>query len=261
MAIPARRNIVPSLGGDSQFLNSEAMKMKTIVREHPLKDIILEFDESKEQPDFEKEALSIYYEAHDELYALKKRLDVLASGLFRANDSIADLYMEGLTLEQSLDIVEDALGLSDGNDIPEITAEITIDVTALFKDIEQHNQSFQQLYELIEDLTQRYNFEMELMDPADEYQEDWPIHRRYFEMFDKVFPRYEELSVNIVSVDDDQQAFLEAYQEISETYMSNLDFAEEVFESYRMLYEFVEPMYERTSKAIEAMAQKMKGKE
>ncbi|GAA4176387.1 hypothetical protein [Sphingobacterium ginsenosidimutans] len=66
---------------------------------------------------------------------------------------------------------------------------------------------------------------------------------------------------NIVSVDDDQQAFLEAYQEISGPYMSNLDFAEEVFDSYKMLYEFVEPMYERTSKAIEAMAQKMKGKE
>jgi len=54
---------------------------------------------------------------------------------------------------------------------------------------------------------------------------------------------------------------LEAYQEISGTYMSNLDFAEQVFDSYQMLYEFVEPMYERTSKAIEAMAQKMKGKE
>ncbi|MCS4227725.1 hypothetical protein [Sphingobacterium sp. BIGb0165] len=43
--------------------------------------------------------------------------------------------------------------------------------------------------------------------------------------------------------------------------MSNLDFAEEVFESYHMSYEIVEPLYEGTSKAIEAMAQKMKGKE
>lgn len=54
---------------------------------------------------------------------------------------------------------------------------------------------------------------------------------------------------------------MEAYQEISGTYMSNLDFAEQVFDSYQMLYEFVEPMHERTSKAIEAMAQKIKGKE
>lgn len=60
---------------------------------------------------------------------------------------------------------------------------------------------------------------------------------------------------------DDKQAFLEAYQKISGVYMSNLDFAEEVFESYHMSYEIVEPLYEGTSKAIEAMAQKMKGKE
>jgi len=55
------------------------------------------------------------------------------------------------------------------------------------------------------------------------------MHRRYFEVFDKVFPRYEELSVNIASVDDDQQTFLTVYKEISDAYIANLDFAEEVF--------------------------------
>ena len=234
------------------------MKMKTIVREHPLKDIILEFDESKEQPDFEKEALSIYYEAHDELYALKTRLDVLASGLARADDSIADLYMEGLTLDQSLEIVEEALGLSDGEDIPEIKEEITIDVSGLFEDIQKHSDTYQQLYLQIDDLTKKYNFEMELMDPADEFQEDWPIHRRYFEMFDKVFPRYEELSVNIVSVDDDQEAFRRVYGELMDAYNANLEFAEWVFENYKHLYDLVEALYGRTTVAMVAMDKKMR---
>lgn len=99
------------------------------------------------------------------------------------------------------------------------------------------------------------------MDPADKFQEDWPIHRRYFEVFDKVFPRYEELSVNIVSIDDDQQTFFTFYREICDVYTSNLDFAQEVFDSYRMLYDFVEPMYERTFKAISAMEKKLKDEE
>lgn len=232
--------------------------MKTIVREHPLKDIILEYDESKEQPDFEKAALAVYFEAHDEVYELKQRLDVLGQGLADADGEIADLYMEALALEQSLEIVEDALGLSNGEDIPEITGEISIDVSELFEDIQKHSDTYQQLYLRIDDLTKKYNFEIELLDPNDQYQENWPIHSRYFTMFDEVFPRYEELSVNIVSVDEDQEAFRSVYGELMEKYNANLEFAEWVFENYKHLYDLVESLYGRTSVAMTAMDKKMR---
>ncbi|WP_293943465.1 MULTISPECIES: hypothetical protein [unclassified Sphingobacterium] len=232
--------------------------MKTIVREHPLKDIILEFDESKTQPDFEKEALATYYEAHDEVYALKQRLDILAEGLADADAEVANLYMEALALEQSLEIIEDFLGLSAGDSIPDIEGEITIDVAELFEDIRKHHDVFQQLYLQIDDLTKKYNFEMDLMDPDDEFQENWPIHSRYFTVFDKVFPRYEELSVDIVSIDDDQETFRGVYGELLEIYNANLALAEWVFANYKNLFDLVEPMYERTSVAIEAMNKKMR---
>ena len=234
------------------------MNMKTIVREHPLKDIILEFDESKTQPDFEKEALATYYEAHDEVYALKQRLDILAEGLADADAEVANLYMEALALEQSLEIIEDFLGLSAGDSIPDIEGEITIDVAELFEDIRKHHDVFQQLYLQIDDLTKKYNFEMDLMDPDDEFQENWPIHSRYFTVFDKVFPRYEELSVDIVSIDDDQETFRGVYGELLEIYNANLALAEWVFANYKNLFDLVEPMYERTSVAIEAMNKKMR---
>lgn len=232
--------------------------MKTIVREHPLKDIILEFDESKTQPDFEKEALATYYEAHDEVYALKQRLDILAEGLADADAEVANLYMEALALEQSLEIIEDFLGLSVGDSIPDIEGEITIDVAELFEDIRKHHDVFQQLYLQIDDLTNKYNFEMDLMDPDDEFQENWPIHSRYFTVFDKVFPRYEELSVDIVSIDDDQETFRGVYGELLDIYNANLALAEWVFANYKNLFDLVEPMYERTSVAIEAMNKKMR---
>ena len=232
--------------------------MKTIVREHPLKDIILEFDESKTQPDFEKEALATYYEAHDEVYALKQRLDILAEGLADADAEVANLYMEALALEQSLEIIEDFLGLSAGDSIPDIEGEITIDVAELFEDIRKHHDVFQELYLQIDDLTNKYNFEMDLMDPDDEFQENWPIHSRYFTVFDKVFPRYEELSVDIVSIDDDQETFRGVYGELLDIYNANLALAEWVFANYKNLFDLVEPMYERTSVAIEAMNKKMR---
>ncbi len=233
--------------------------MKTIVRPHRLKDIILEFDESKEQPDFEKEALARYYEAHDVVWDLKQRLEYLAKGLLDIQEQTAESDMEGHRLNQSLLFVEDSLGLSDGKNLPEITGEFTIDVTGLFQDLEQHNRAVQDLYALVDDITQRYNYEIDLMDPVDEYQEHWPVHGRYFGIFDEVYPRYEELSVNIVSLDDDEQNFLEVYGELFDMYRRNLDFAEEVFESYRRLFEFVEPMYKRASVAMAAMQQKTRG--
>lgn len=232
--------------------------MKTIVRPHNLKDIVLVFDESKPQPDFEKEALELYYEAHDVVYDLKLRLDKFAADATNAHDQVADLYMEALALEQSLDIVEDSLGLSDGANIPEIATDFSINVTDLFQELEVHNRTMQNLHTLIEDLSSQYDYEIGLMDPEDEYQENWPIHSRYYDMFYPVFPRYEELSVDIVSVDDDQQDFLRAAGEIIDAYQVNLDFAEEVFESYNNLYALVDPIYQRAGIAMGVMEQKMK---
>lgn len=231
--------------------------MKTIVRPHPLKDIILEFDESKEQPDYEKEALERYYEAHNVVWDLRQRLDYLAKGLLDIQEQTRESEMEALRLNQSLMFVEDSLGLSDGRNLPEIDDEFSIDVTGLFQDLEKHNSAVQDLYVLVDDMTQRYNDEIDRIDPADEYQEHWPVHGRYFGIFDEVYPRYEELSVNIVSLDDDEQTFLEIYGEMFDVYRENLDFAEEAFEAYRRLIELVDPMYKRASIAMAAMKRKM----
>ncbi|TYR37079.1 hypothetical protein FXV77_07865 [Sphingobacterium phlebotomi] len=231
--------------------------MKTIVRPHPLKDIILEFDESKEQPDYEKEALERYYEAHNVVWDLRQRLEYLAKGLLDIQEQTRESEMEALRLNQSLMFVEDSLGLSDGKNLPEIEDEFSIDVTGLFQDLEKHNSAVQDLYVLVDDITQRYNNEIDLIDPADEYQEHWPVHGRYFGIFDEVYPRYEELSVNIVSLDDDEQTFLEIYGEMFDVYRENLDFAEEAFEAYRRLIELVDPMYKRASIAMAAMKRKM----
>lgn len=219
----------------------------------------MEFDDAKEQPDYEKEALARYYEAHDVVWDLKQRLEYLAKGLLAVREQTAESDMEAHRLNQSLAFGEDSLGLSDGKNLAEINGEFTIDVTGLFQDLEKHNLGVQDLYTLVDDMTQRYNNEIDLIDPADEYQEHWPVHGRYFGIFDDVYPRYEELSVNIVSLDDEEQLFLEIYGELSDMYQRNLDFAKEVFESYRRLIELVDPMYKRASIAMAAMQRKTRG--
>ena len=232
--------------------------MKTIVRSHPLKDIILEFDESKEQPLFEKEALEIYDEAHDVVWDLKQRLDWLTQALYEANEEVSKRYEELFSFENNLVFVEDSLGLYKGPILPDLHANLTIDVTGLFKDIKNHSAALQELYELIDELTLRYNQEIERIDPDDEWQEHWPVHGRYFGLFRQLYARYEELSVNIVSLDDDEQNFLEIYGNLFDHYREQLDFAEEVFEWYRRLVELADPLYKRTSEAMMVMDQKMR---
>lgn len=231
--------------------------MKTIVRPHPLKEIILEFDDSKAQPDFEQEALARYYEAHDEVWDLKQRITYLSDGLKDVQRKVDEYRMEALVMEQSLDLVEDALGLSDGNELPEIPDEITIDVTGLFQDFGAHSMRIDALYEQVSQLTQKYNEEVDRLDPEDIYQEDWPVHSRYFGVFDQVYDRYEESSVNIVSVDDDEQVFLGIYSELYEAYDAILASALEVFEVYKVLIDQVNILYDRVSVAYAAVGRQM----
>lgn len=233
--------------------------MKTIVRPHPLKDIILEFDDSKEQPDYEKEALARYYEAHDVVWDLKQRLEYLAQGLVTVQQQTLESTREALRLDQSLASVEDSLGLSDDKKPLEKDTEFTGEVSGVFADLEKHNLVVQALYAQIDEMTQRYNDEIDRIDPTDEHLEHWPVHGRYFGIFDEVYPRYEELSINIVSLDDDEQEFLEIYGELYEMYRRNLDFAEEVFASYQGLVELVEPIYKRAAIALSAVPKKTGG--
>lgn len=232
--------------------------MKTIVKTHPLKDIILEFDESKEQLDIETKALSRYDEAHDEVWKMKQRLDYLAKGLTEVMQEVSDRQVELLAMEQSLDFVEDSLGLSDGKNLPELEDEITIDVTALFQDMEQHSADLNALYAQVDDLTKRYNYEVDLYVPSEDYEENWPIHSSFFGLFDEVYERYEEVSLNIVTLDDDEQEFLGVYGELYDAYHENLEFAVQVFDAYAALVERVNPLYDRASRAMTAMNQKMR---
>src|SRR5690606_35430898 len=135
--------------------------MKTIVRPHPLKDIILEFDDSKEQPDYEKEALARYYEAHDVVWDLKQRLEYLPQGLVTVQQQTLESPREALRLDQSLAIVEDSLGLSDGKYQSETDADFSGEVSGVLAGLEQHTLVVQALYAQIDDITQRYHDEID----------------------------------------------------------------------------------------------------
>lgn len=231
--------------------------MKTIIKEHPLKDIILDFDESKVAPDYENVALALYYEAHDVVQSLKEKCDSMAKDLETADSKISELYAEGLLLEQELDIIEDGLGLKPEEEMTPIETEMTIDVTEFIERVSAHNMEMQEFYDLIDSLTTRHNAFLDMLE-RDEYGGEYPVPAKYFDIFSDIYPRYEELCVDIVSLDEDEDKFRQEYSKVDKVYENNLDFTTEVIDNYYRLYYFTDDIYRRTEIVSEALNKKIR---
>jgi len=214
--------------------------LKTIVKKHPLKDIILDFDQDITPPPFEQEALHHYYEAHDKAWAIKQHTTAVKKKLEEASVIIEDLTLRRLGMEQELEILEDWLGVTQLTDMPYFEESITIDINVFMETCLKHNDELQQLYEIINDLTKTYNRDLDNL-----YEDDYLIDPMYFEVLDDVYQRYEEVSVHTVSLDDDHQAFLGEYGTIDKLFFQYLDLAEEVFDRYKTLVEVSQGVYNR----------------
>src|SRR3546814_10649031 len=80
--------------------------MKEIVKQHPLRTIILEFDVDKPALDFEIAALDAYYRQHDRTWETKQRLLHHKDALFELEVKITELEYLLLPTEQQLDFLE-----------------------------------------------------------------------------------------------------------------------------------------------------------
>lgn len=227
--------------------------IKTIVKEHPLKDITLDFDDEITPPPFEQEALRSYYEAHDKTWEIKVHVSKIETELKNVDDTIEDLSFRRLGIEQELEILEDWLGVTELEDKELFDGEITIDIGTFFITCDKHNVDIQNLYEKVVDLTGIYNRDIENI-----YEDDAIIEPKYFNALDEVYPRYEEVSVHTVSLDDDHQAFLEEYGKVEELFFHYTELAREIFDKYKNLVETTQVVYRRVEVIDQLIRDKLK---
>ncbi len=227
--------------------------IKTIVKEHPLKDITLDFDDEITPPPFEQEALRSYYEAHDKTWEIKEHVSKIEAELKDVDDTIEDLSFRRLGIEQELEILEDWLGVTELEDKELFDGEITIDIGTFFITCDKHNVDIQNLYEKVVDLTGIYNRDIENI-----YEDDAVIEPKYFNALDEVYPRYEEVSVHTVSLDDDHQAFLEEYGKVEELFFHYTELAREIFDKYKNLVETTQVVYRRVEVIDQLIRDKLK---
>ncbi len=228
--------------------------LKTVVKKHPLKDIILDFDLDITPPPFEVEALNYYYEAHDKTWTIKQHAMDMEKRLEEANAIIEDLVLRRLGIEQELEILEDWLGVAELEDIPYFEESITIDINVFLTSCLKHNEDLNQLYEKVDAITSTYNRDVENI-----YEDDYLIDPMYFDTLDDLYPRYDELSVHTVSLDDDHQEFLGTYSKVSELFFHYMDMGGELFDRYGTLVEVCQSLYYRVEDVDQIIRDKIKG--
>lgn len=211
---------------------------RTIIKEHPLRDIVLEFDDAVEAPDFEQKALSLYYEAHDKTWALREHARKQVKKLKRVDRILDNLNLDRLRLLQGLEVVAEALLHKEREDATMVDEEITLDVTALLEAVEEHNRAFTEVYKSIDKLSRVYNEDIENV-----LEDDYLIDPRYFGVLSELYQRYDEISVHTVSLDDDHQSFLGVYAEVADEYWRYFSRTGQVFDRYANLLESSDRVY------------------
>lgn len=228
--------------------------MKTITKAHPLREIILDFDLSKQAPDFEVEALDAYYTMHDQTWETKQNLFEHKDRLFDLDIQITELEYLLLPLEQKIIFLEMALKLTKGVELPPMNklefpvseGSFSIDVGQFFEEVEQHCEAMAALHP---SLLAEWTWLDKWADFIYEH-EDWCIPDKS-DLIHQVFRRYEEVSVDIVSLDRDQQEFFGAHGEVRKLQNEYFEYGDQIFGMYNRVKERAEKAYRRAERIYE----------
>jgi len=229
--------------------------MKHVTKQHPLKPISLSFHESKQPPPFEVAALKRYKKAHDETWKRRMGYETQKGQLMLLSSEITELSYEIFDLGERLEVFEEALGIGEPTDPPAWDRDSDFDLNAFFERIVQHNGAVQQLHRQIVAAATQYNKTV-----ASLYDDDYMIDPMYFDILHELYQRYEEVEVDIVSLDKDHQDFLGAYGEVDKLREEYMQKGQHVFEAYEQLIDDSENVYGRADAVQDRLDELMDGK-
>lgn len=170
------------------------------------------------------------------------------------SSDISELSYEIFTLGEKLEVFEEALGIREPTDTPALDRTSDFDLNAFFDRIFQHNQSVQQLHKQMVEASTIYNEAV-----ASLFEDDYLIDPMYFDILHELYQRYEEVEVDIVSLDKDHQGFLEAYGEVDKLREEYMQQGQQVFEAYEQLLDDSEDVYRRADIVQDSLDEMMDG--
>ena len=211
--------------------------MKKTITHHPLRTIELAYHRDRPQPDWEKETLAQYIHLHDEVLRFKTmceeykaRLDQLAIRMNEARDAIE-------ALRPQLTLLEAATGIRAAEHVygEDESHSFRIDMNDFLLKRDNLSEMMAEIRPAMARCTKEYH----------QYRQDYKVFDEWFEQFDSermldIYRRYDEVSVDTVSLDIDHQRLLGAwhpiifaereYYEVIEQVFMNYDYVEEAFD-------------------------------
>lgn len=228
--------------------------MKEIIKDHPLRPIILRFDTSRSTPEFEQKGLEAYYRLHDETWELKSKLLKQEAQLKDILSLVDELTLGLYAMEQDLDFLEAALEIGEEHVLPMVEGTFTIDYTKLREALNGHVDNMEILYPKIKAAWDWYQQHADIV-----YEYETTVDFGRDDLIHALYSRYEEVSVDIVSLDRDQQEFYGAYAEVDQLQSDYFDHAEQVLDMYDALHELTDGIYRRVEIVDEEMEKRFGG--
>lgn len=218
--------------------------MKEIVREHPLRPIILRFDFEKPQLDFEKQGLASHYLMHDLTWSMQQELKAHYQILEKLDMEITALEFQLLPIEQEMDIVEVFLNIKPPSILPldEIDEdfELNIEMADLFKNITDHGDLLEEVEIEINAENTWYQKHFDMI-----YEKESWIDEDLWDNIHQIYRNFTEAQVDIVSLDRDQEEFREVLSDVFDYQDLYAEYGETVFEMYNNLIRRADKNYRR----------------
>lgn len=203
--------------------------MKEVITQHPLRNIILEFDESIDAPTFETEGLKIFYELHDRTHQLKERIQAERQVSVPFDDQLEEIafcYKQAKSKFDHLQLM-----------IPENPAKprVLIQLKAFLKELD--NKLDHMVPQLIEATVTFYEYD-EFIIKEDAYFND--VASPYFH---EIFSKYESCSVSLVSFDSDLDDFKEVLAFVKQLETKYYDEMNTIIEIYSDLNQEIDQLF------------------
>ena len=230
--------------------------MKEIVKEHPLRPIILRFDPKKKKPDFETKGLEAYYAMHDSTWKMYTELIDRHNALDDLMDEIAGLEFPLLPIEQELEFIEAIAGLRDQADLPVMEGRFTINLDEVRTSVTAHCDAMHTFYPKLKEAWDWFDNHANFI-----YEHESWIEDGLDDLVQQLYARYEEVSVDIVSLDRDQQEFYDAYAEVELFQDDYFRHGDLVFAQYDKLLKRSNKIYRRFEEADMLIIQQYGGKD
>ena len=210
-------------------------KMKEIVKEHPLRPIILQFDLNKKPLDFERRALDAYYRSHDRLWEVQQKILQHKRAVQQIEQQINEIGQEMLRIRQQTDFLEDKLHIDKTHQLPEIKESFSIDIVDYYAAIDAQTD---QRIALREEIILEIDWYNEWADYIYEH-ENWQDEEdeEGDRLMSEVFRHYNEVSVDIISLDRDRDEFHTAFGVTRRLQQVYFDYAAAVFDNFDDLQE------------------------